>query len=74
MSVNSTTVRFNSFIEQSIGLSLSEIIRMDNDEATAYIEKRNNINLTFDEPDNRVPRCGNPLLFLGRTISSKDLK
>ena len=68
MILNGITERFNSLIEESTGLSLSEIIRMDNDEATAYIEKRNKIKMTFDEPDIRVPRRGNPLLFEGRTI------
>ena len=68
MTLSSTTGRFNSFIEESVGLPLSEIIRMDNDEATNFIEKRNNIKLTFDKPDYRVPRRGNPLLYSGRTI------
>ena len=72
MILNSTTERFNSLIEESAGLPLSEIIRMNNDEATAYIERRNNVKLTFDEPDLRVPRRGSPLLFAGRTILLQD--
>jgi len=67
MTLNNTTERFNTFIEESVGLPLSEIIRMDNDEATDFIEKRNNIKLTFDKPDYRVPLSGNPLIFYGRT-------
>jgi len=71
MTSTGTTAKFNSFMEKSVGLPLSEIIRMNNDEVTAYIENRNNIKMTFDEPDNRVFRRGNPLLFFGRTIVLK---
>jgi hypothetical protein len=72
MSLISTTERFNSFIEKRVGLSLSEIIRKDNDEASAFIEKSSNYKLVLDAPDIRVPYCGSTLLYSGRTISSQD--
>jgi hypothetical protein len=70
MTLNSTTERFNSFIEKRAGLSLSEIVQMNNDEATAFIETKNNTKLWFDKSDSRVPRRGSALLHSDKIIWS----
>ncbi|MDR0972204.1 MAG: hypothetical protein LBM25_07460 [Bacteroidales bacterium] len=69
MSSKDTTNRFESMIENIVGLPIATIREQDPEQTDEYIEGRLGTKLRLSNPDPRIDFRGNPLLYMGRIIN-----
>ena len=69
MSTENVTEKFNSFIEETVGLPLETIRQQEAEETDKFIEESKNVKLKMGYSGFGISFRGNPLLSMGKVIS-----